>query len=208
MGSPNFVVLVSGRGSNFVAIDDASATVGGRARGLIASRASAPAIELALARGLPAAVIDAPKGEREELIAEQLKSWGADWIVLAGWMRILSDDFAAKMMGRVVNIHPSLLPAFPGLNPQARAISHGAKLSGATVHLVTPGDVDSGPILAQEAVPIMADDSEDSLSDRILSVEHRLYPDTLRRLFAGDFARELSRAEEICEGWLSKNEKA
>lgn len=196
MSAPRFAVLVSGRGSNLIAIDNARALLGAAACGVISSRASAPALALAEARGLNTAVVSAPSPQREHALTSTLEGWGVEWIVLAGWMRILTDDFVARYAGRIVNIHPSLLPSFPGLHPQRQAIEAGVRISGATVHLVTPGAVDGGPILAQGAVDVLPGDTPETLADRILHLEHSLYPTTLDRLFRGEFNEEVRRAQE------------
>ena len=106
-------------------------------------------------------------------------------MVLAGYMRIVSDWFIERYAGRLVNIHPSLLPAFPGLHPHREAVERGVKLAGATVHFVTPGPVDGGPIIAQRAVPVFASDTEDAVAARVLEVEHELYTDALEGIFSG-----------------------
>jgi phosphoribosylglycinamide formyltransferase 1 len=147
----------------------------------------ADAAGLAKARelGLPAAAIPS-QGEpsrraHEEKVVTALREAGAEWVCLAGYMRRLSPELMATFRQRIVNIHPSLLPAFPGLDAQAQAIAHGVKVSGCTVHLVDEG-LDSGPIVVQRAVPVVDGDTPESLAARILEQEHRAYPEALRRL--------------------------
>ena len=188
-GHPRYAVLISGRGSNLRAILDAE--LDATCVGVLSSRSGAPGLTVAAAAGLPTAVVLAGEHPQREAydaaVAETLDAWGADWIVLAGFMRILSTGFLRRYAGRVVNIHPSLLPAFPGLRPQQQALDAGVREAGCTVHLVVPGEVDGGPILAQARVPVLPGDDERSLSERILAQEHALYPATLARLFAGRF---------------------
>lgn len=154
--------------------------------GVLSSRQGARGLETAASLGVPTAVVspaDWPDPAAwERALQEQLDAWDCQWVVLAGWMRILSDAFVARWQGRIVNIHPSLLPAFPGLHPQRQALRYGVRISGCTVHLVEPGPVDGGRILAQQAVPVMPDDDEAALSARILEAEHQLYPKALRHL--------------------------
>ena len=155
---------------------------------VLAHREDIPAVAGARALGLPVRILplngalDRSAQDRELgdcLLAERI-----DWIVLAGYMRILSGDFVRRFAGRVVNIHPSLLPAFPGLHTHRRALQAGVKVHGATVHLVEV-DLDSGPILGQAVVPVRAGDDEATLGDRVLQAEHRLYPRVLRALLEG-----------------------
>jgi phosphoribosylglycinamide formyltransferase 1 len=184
-------VLLSGRGSNFLAIHEAIE------RGdlpaeivLVASdRPDAPGLARARELGLATAVVApqaAPgKAEAREAhdarLAEALRGAGAEWVCLAGYMRLLSPGFVADYRHRIVNIHPSLLPAFPGLHAQRQALDYGVRVSGCTVHLVDEG-LDSGPIVVQRAVPVADGDDEDALAARILEQEHRAYPEALRRL--------------------------
>lgn len=145
----------------------------------------APGLDRARELQLPTAVYphrDAPSRAAHEVgIQTALAGAGVEWICLAGYMRLLSTDFVAAFPNRILNIHPSLLPAFPGLRPQRQALAAGVKISGCTVHLVDSG-LDSGPIVLQRAVPVADDDDEASLSQRILIEEHRAYPQALRRL--------------------------
>jgi len=181
-------VLVSGRGTNLQSLIDAAraADYPARIAVVIGNRAEAPALERARAAGLAAVFLD-PKAYADRVsydaaVLAALDAHGAELVCLAGYMRILSPGFVQALHGRLLNIHPSLLPAFPGLRPHEQALKHGVKLSGATVHFVDEG-VDSGPIVAQASVPVHDDDTEDTLAARILVEEHRLYPEVVR-LFA------------------------
>ncbi len=181
-------VLASGRGSNLQALLQRR----GRLNAdfvLVLSDKDAPALEIGRLAGLNTAHVRPFQGEPREAydrrVAEALERYGVTFVVLAGYMRIVSDWFIERYAGRIVNIHPSLLPAFPGRHPHREAIERGVKLAGATVHFVTSGPVDGGPILAQRAVPAYASDTEDSLAARVLAVEHELYADSLEELFAG-----------------------
>jgi phosphoribosylglycinamide formyltransferase-1 len=181
-------VLASGRGSNLQAILDACARPGFPARVVvvISDRERAPALERARAAGVEALWVN-PKdfGDREAFdlaLVRELESRGVGLVCHAGFMRILSPAYVRAFVGRALNVHPSLLPAFPGLHAQRQALDHGAKVAGATVHFVDEG-VDTGPIVLQAAVPVEAGDTEDTLAARILAQEHRLYPEAVR-LFA------------------------
>jgi phosphoribosylglycinamide formyltransferase-1 len=181
-------VLASGRGSNFRALAEAA----GRGRMpaavvvLITDRPGAGALAIARELGVEALVLEPrahPSREaHEKAVIAALEERRVGLVCLAGYMRLLGAGFVAHFAGRLLNIHPSLLPAFPGLHPQRQALAHGVRISGATVHFVDEG-VDTGPVVLQAAVPVMADDTEDSLADRILVEEHRLYPEAVR-LFA------------------------
>ncbi len=182
-------VLISGRGSNLQALLNAARD--GRLRGevvaVLSNDADAPGLEFARRADVETLVLDHRGRQREdydrELVA-LLRERKVDLVCLAGFMRRLSPAFVSAFPARLLNVHPSLLPAFPGLEAQRQALEHGAKVSGATVHLVADA-VDSGPILLQEAAPIRDDDSVESLSARILEVEHRLYPRAVRLLLEG-----------------------
>jgi phosphoribosylglycinamide formyltransferase-1 len=183
-------VLASGRGSNLQALLDATRVPGFPARivVVIADRERAGALQRAASAGVPAVFVD-PKayGDREAYDAALLaglERHRVDLVCLAGFMRILGGDFVRRLRGRLVNIHPSLLPAFPGLHATRQALDHGVKVAGVTVHFVDNG-VDTGPIIAQASVPVRDDDTEESLSERILVEEHRLYPDVVRRFAEG-----------------------
>ena len=181
-------VLVSGRGSNLQAIIDA--TEAGRLDGqivvVVSDRADALALERARKHGIKAVFLD-PKAYADREASDRallgvLAEHRVELVCLAGFMRVLSPTFVAAYRNRIMNIHPALLPAFPGLHAQRRALEHGVKVSGVTVHFVDEG-VDTGPIILQAAVPVLEDDTEDTLSNRILEQEHRIYPEAIR-LFA------------------------
>lgn len=198
-------VLVSGRGSNLQALLEACADPAYPAEIVlvISNVAGAPALERAEKAGVPALTIP-HKGfpDRETFDAEMdkaLKAAGVEIVCLAGFMRLLSTPFTESWRGRMINIHPSLLPSFKGMHTHRRAIEAGVKLHGCTVHLVTP-DLDDGPILVQRAVPVLASDTEDTLAARVLEQEHQAYPQALRLLAEGrveiDGARALIR--DVC----------
>jgi len=175
-------VLISGRGSNLQALIDAAADPGYPAEiGLVISnRADAAGLDRARAAGIRSRVI--ADANREHFAAEAhhaLRGAGIGFVALAGFMRILHEGFVEGWRDRLVNIHPSLLPAFPGLHPQRQAVAAGVKFSGCTVHFVRNA-VDTGPIIAQAVVPVLPDDDEDALAARILAAEHRLYPMAMR----------------------------
>ncbi len=182
-------VLVSGRGSNLQALLDACARPGYPAEVVvvISDRERAAALDRARAAGVEALVVN-PKdfADREAFdlaLVRELTARRVGLVCTAGFMRILSSAFTRAFAGRAMNIHPSLLPAFPGLHAQRQALDHGAKVAGATVHFLDEGAVDTGPIILQASVSVHPDDTEDTLSARILAEEHRLYPEAVR-LFA------------------------
>jgi phosphoribosylglycinamide formyltransferase-1 len=181
-------VLASGRGSNLQALLDACARPGFPARivVVISDRERAPALERARAAGVEALWVNpkdfADREAYDRALVRELEARRIGLVCQAGWMRILSPVYIRAFSGRSLNIHPSLLPAFPGLHPHRQALEHGVKVSGATVHFADEG-VDTGPIVLQAAVPVLPDDTEETLSDRILAQEHRLYPEAVR-LFA------------------------
>ena len=186
----NLVVLISGRGSNMEAIVRACRAERWPAavRAVIVDRAEAPGLALARALDVPAEVVawqDHPTREGfDAALAERVAQHAPDWVVLAGFMRILGARFLERFAGRLVNIHPSLLPAFAGLHTHRRALAAGVRAHGATVHLVTAA-LDAGPILAQAVVPVRDEDDEATLAARVLAAEHRLYPAALRWLVEG-----------------------
>lgn len=186
-------ILLSGRGSNFEALATACARGELPARiVLVASdRADAAGLEKARAMGIPVQLeirgAGEPRAAHEARLAGHLEAAGTDLVCLAGFMRVLSPAFVARFERRIVNVHPSLLPAFPGLEAQKQAFEHGVAVAGATVHLVDAG-TDTGPIAGQEAVPVLPGDDVGDLAARILSVEHRLYPATLGRLLTGGWS--------------------
>jgi phosphoribosylglycinamide formyltransferase-1 len=186
----NIVVLISGRGSNMEAIVQACATEGWNARvaAVLSNRPDAAGLGYARARGIATAVVDHTAfGSREAFdgeLARVIARFAPDVLALGGFMRILSPGFVVRFSGRMVNVHPSLLPAFAGLHTHRRAIEAGCKLSGATVHFVTP-ELDHGPIIAQAAVPVLPGDTEETLAARVLAREHVLYPRAVRWLVEG-----------------------
>ena len=187
-------VLLSGRGSNLEALADAcdSGALPARIVLVLSDRAGAAGLEKARARGLEAAVEERggeTRAAHEESLASRIRSSGADVVCLAGFMRVLTPAFVERFERRIVNVHPSLLPAFPGLEAQRQAFEHGVKVAGATVHLVDAG-TDTGPIAGQEAVPVRPGDGPEGLAARILDAEHRLYPATLAALLAGGWTIE------------------
>jgi phosphoribosylglycinamide formyltransferase 1 len=188
-------VLISGRGSNFEALADsvAAARIPQAEIALVLSnREGAPGIAKARARGIEARVIPSKGLEREaydKLVVAALQEKKVDLVCLAGYMRLLSPHFVAAFRNRILNIHPSLLPAFPGLESQRQALEHGAKFSGCTVHFVDEM-LDAGPIILQAVVPIENDDTPESLSERILREEHRIYTEAVRIVLEGRYRME------------------
>ena len=178
---PPIGVLISGRGSNLQAIIAAidEGRLHARIAVVLSNRADAAGLARAAAAGLVTDVVDhkafPSRTDFEEALARRLRAAGVSLVCLAGFMRILSPVFLEYFPGQVLNVHPSLLPAFPGMDAQRQAWAHGVKVAGATVHMVTPV-LDAGPIVLQAAVPVLEGDSEDSLAARILVEEHRLYP--------------------------------
>jgi len=183
-------VLLSGRGSNFEALADSVAA--GRVPNaeiaiVVSNRENAPGIEKARSRGFDARVIPSKGLEREAYdrqVAAALREKNVDLVCLAGYMRLLSPYFVDAFRGRILNIHPSLLPAFPGLEPQRQALEHGVKFSGCTVHFVDE-NLDAGPIILQAAVPIEDADTPETLAARILREEHRIYTEAVRLVLEG-----------------------
>jgi phosphoribosylglycinamide formyltransferase-1 len=186
----NIVILISGRGSNMEAIVQACANEGWPARvaAVISNRPDAGGLGFAQARGIATAVVDHKAyPDRESFDAElarMVQGFAPDVLALAGFMRILTPHFVKQFEGRMLNVHPSLLPAFTGLHTHRRAIEAGCKVAGATVHFVTP-ELDHGPIIAQAAVAVLPGDTEATLSARVLSREHLLYPRAVRWLVEG-----------------------
>ena len=187
-------ILLSGRGSNFEAI--ASNVVAGRLDceiGFVFSNKShAPGLARARELGLPCGVIESAGLERtafDAQVADLLQRHQVDWVCLAGYMRLLSGHFIRKFEGRILNIHPSLLPAFPGLDAQYQALSHGVKITGCTVHFVDE-NLDSGPILLQSAVPVLDHDTVETLSSRILLEEHKIYSEAIAWVLKGNYLIE------------------
>jgi phosphoribosylglycinamide formyltransferase 1 len=184
------VILVSGRGSNAQAIVQRCAAEGWPAQvvAVVGNRPGAAAFDFAAQHGIATALVDhtlhASREAFDAELARVIDSHAPDLVLLAGFMRILSDGFVQHYAGRLLNIHPSLLPAFAGLHTHRRAIEAGCKLAGATVHFVTP-TLDHGPIIAQAVVPVLAGDTPEALSDRVLAAEHRLYPLAVRWFVQG-----------------------
>lgn len=181
----NIVILISGRGSNMEAIVQACANEGWNARiaAVLSNRPDAAGLAFARARGIATGAVDhkahADREAFDVALAAAIDAHAPDVVVLAGFMRILTPAFVKRYAGRLLNIHPSLLPAFPGLHTHERAIAMGCKLAGATVHLVT-AELDHGPIVAQAVVPVLPGDSEATLSARVLAREHQMYPRAVR----------------------------
>lgn len=176
-------ILLSGRGSNFEAIADnvQRGRLAAEIAVVISNRKEARGIEAARSRGLPSVVLPSKGMAREEYdrcLASELQQHRVDLVCLAGFMRLLSAKFCRAFPLRALNIHPSLLPSFPGLDAQRQALEHGAKISGCTVHFVD-AQLDAGPIVLQAAVPVLDDDTEDTLAARILVEEHRIYSEAI-----------------------------
>jgi phosphoribosylglycinamide formyltransferase-1 len=187
-------ILISGRGSNFEAI--ANSIDAGRLDAEIAvvvsNRAAAGGLEIAQARGIPHVCIPSKGLDREvydRMLVEELRRRGVELVCLAGFMRLLSAGFIREFPNRILNIHPSLLPSFPGLDAQHQALDHGVKITGCTVHFVDE-NLDAGPIIIQAAIPVLDEDTADTLSARILKEEHRIYSEALRIVIGGKFRIE------------------
>jgi phosphoribosylglycinamide formyltransferase-1 len=185
-------ILISGGGSNMMALarDLAGPDHPAEACLVLSNRPDASGLERAAALGIPTASVDHRpfRGDRasfEAALAEPLAASGAEIICLAGFMRVLTPGFVGRWSGRMLNIHPSILPLFPGLDTHARALAAGMAVHGCTVHLVTP-ELDAGPILGQAVLPVARGDTAATLAARVLPLEHRLYPAVLRRFAAGD----------------------
>ncbi|MCM3878208.1 MAG: phosphoribosylglycinamide formyltransferase [Thermoanaerobaculia bacterium] len=183
-------VLLSGRGSNFEALADgcAKGEIPGNVCLVISDNPAAEGLRKAERRGIPTKVVDKAgwpnRADRETALHTFLEEARIDLVCLAGYMRVLSPAFVARWPLRILNVHPSLLPAFPGLNAQAQAVAYGVRVSGATVHFVDEG-TDTGPIVAQTAVSVQPTDDEDSLAARLLPAEHALYVASVRRVLEG-----------------------
>lgn len=190
MEKKRVVVLISGSGSNMVALADACAAPDFPAEivGVIADKASAGGLAKAQARGIATFAFErrdfSSKADHEAAVLSALAELKPDLVCLAGYMRLLSAAFIRPYEGRILNIHPSLLPLFPGLHTHQRALEAGVRVTGCTVHFVTEG-MDEGPCIAQSVVPVMADDTADTLAARVLTVEHRTYPLALRLVAEG-----------------------
>lgn len=181
------VILISGRGSNLLSLLEAN--LPGRISAVISNRPEAAGLAYARERGVATVVLDhgayLARADFDAALGDEIERHGdspgrgPDLVLLAGFMRILSDDFVRRFSGRLLNIHPSLLPAFPGLKTHAQALAAGVKIHGCTVHFVTPS-LDSGPIVMQAAVPVHGGDTEEILGERVLQQEHRIYPQAVR----------------------------
>jgi phosphoribosylglycinamide formyltransferase-1 len=187
-------ILISGRGSNLLAIADAIAArrLDAEIAVVISNRTDAPGIAAARERGLRAVALPSKNVDREAYdrqLIDELRKSHVDLVCLAGYMRILSGHFIREFHQRIVNIHPSLLPAFPGLDAQHQALEHGVKVAGCTAHFTEEG-LDSGPIISQAVVPVLADDTAESLSARILKEEHRIYPEAIGLVLSGQYRIE------------------
>jgi len=181
-------ILISGRGSNMNALAEAcqDGRIPAEVRLVLSNVPGAPGLQRAAALGIETLVIETRRGRRREEhdleMASALEKRGVSLVCLAGYMRLLSSAFVRKFPSRIMNIHPALLPAFPGLHAQRQALEAGVRYSGATVHFVDEG-LDTGPIILQSVVPVLQDDTEESLSERILKEEHGLYPEAARLFF-------------------------
>jgi phosphoribosylglycinamide formyltransferase-1 len=197
-------VLLSGRGSNFEAL--AESVAAGRIPNaeialVLSNREAAPGLQKAMERKIPANAIPSKGLEREaydKLVVAALKEAGVELVCLAGYMRLISPHFVSAFPNRIINVHPSLLPAFPGLESQRQAIEHGAKFSGCTVHFVDE-NLDAGPIILQACVPIEDDDTPDTLGERILKQEHRIYTEAVKIVLEERYRIEGRRVRVIPE---------
>jgi phosphoribosylglycinamide formyltransferase-1 len=191
--SKKIAILISGRGSNMVALIDACRRGEIEATPIVISnKANAAGLDRARERDVKAIAIPGKglsRDDHEKLVLEALKSHDIELVCLAGYMRLLGPLLVNEYRGRILNIHPSLLPCFPGLDAQHQALEHGVKFSGCTVHFVDDG-LDSGPIILQAVVPVYDDDTEDMLAVRILSQEHKLYPEAVKLVLSGKYRIE------------------
>ena len=185
----NIVILISGRGSNMQSL--LTTSLNGRIAAVISNTADAGGLAFANEHGIPTAVVshrDHPdRASFDAALAQVIDGFQPDFVILAGFMRILTASFVTHYHGRLINIHPSLLPSYTGLNTHARALADGVKIHGCTVHFVTP-DLDHGPIIIQAAVAVLPDDTEAGLSARVLQEEHRIFPQAIRWLCADQVA--------------------
>ncbi len=190
----SIVILISGRGSNMEAIVK-GCTRGARIAAVISNRPDAKGLAFAAANGIATAVVDhkgfATREDFDAALADAIDVHEPDLVALAGFMRVLTDAFVRRYEGRLLNIHPSLLPAFPGLHTHRKALEAGIRVHGATVHFATP-TVDCGPVVIQAVVPVMPGDDEDALSARVLEQEHRIYPQAVRWFVEGRLSIEAS----------------
>jgi phosphoribosylglycinamide formyltransferase 1 len=185
-GMKSLVILISGRGSNMEALIEAK--LPGRIAAVISNRPNAPGLEIARKHGIETIVVDqlsySVRDTFDAALAQAIDAYQPDLIALAGFMRILGNDFANRYQGKLINVHPSLLPAFPGLGTHRRALQEGVKIHGCTVHFVT-AQMDCGPIIVQAAVQVLPDDTEQTLAARVLRQEHLIYPEAVRWFMEG-----------------------
>jgi len=187
VNTPSIVILISGRGSNMISIVDAiqSGNLPVTVAAVISNRPDAAGIEFAQKAGIATAVIDHKDFDSREnfdqALASKIDEYSPNLVVLAGFMRILTTEFVEHFAGKLINIHPALLPKFKGLNTHQRAIDAGESEHGASVHIVTP-ELDDGPVVMQARVPVLADDTEETLAARVLEQEHKLYPAAINQL--------------------------
>ncbi|MDF2799413.1 MAG: phosphoribosylglycinamide formyltransferase [Devosia sp.] len=192
MSRTRTAILISGRGSNMAALIEAAKAEDYPAEivGVLSNRAAAEGLKLAAAEGIATASLaqsQFPSRDMfEDVLTQILESWDTELVCLAGFMRVLGEDFVNRWQGRLINIHPSLLPLYKGLDTHARALADGATRHGCTVHFVTPG-LDEGPAILQAEVPVLPGDTPDTLAARVLVEEHRLYPEAVRQLASGAF---------------------
>ena len=205
------VVLISGQGSNLDAIVRASEAQDwpGRVVAVISNRAEARGLQSAQAQGIATEVLDhkafADRAAFDAALAATIDRHAPDLVVLAGFMRILTPEFVGRYEGRMLNVHPSLLPSFTGLHTHRRAIEEGCKVAGATVHFVS-AELDHGPIVAQAVVPVLPDDDETTLAQRVLAAEHELYPRAVGWFVKGELALKDGRVTHVGrepQGWLA-----
>ena len=197
----SLVILISGRGSNMQALMEANLPA--RIAAVISNKPEAPGLDIARRHGYETIVLDqrsyADREVFDQKLAEVIDAYAPDLVALAGFMRLLGDSFVSRYEGRLINIHPSLLPAFPGLHPHRQALKEGVKVHGCTVHFVT-AETDRGPIIIQAAVQVIPSDTEETLAARVLQQEHRIYPEAVRwfmkdRLKLSDNSVEVSDAD-------------
>jgi phosphoribosylglycinamide formyltransferase-1 len=213
----NIVILISGRGSNMEAIVRSAQTeqwesvLQARIAGVISNRPNAAGLAIARDLGVPTLALDhkiyATREAFDDALAQAIDAWQPDLVLLAGFMRVLTAGFVGRYAGRLMNIHPSLLPSFAGLDTHQRALDTGVKIHGSTVHFVTP-DLDDGPIIIQAAVPVLAQDNASTLATRVLQQEHRIYPLAVRWFVEGQLQVEQGRVRQL-QGqpqWHMQNE--
>lgn len=213
----NIVILISGRGSNMEAIvrsaqaEQWESVLQARIAGVISNRPQAAGLAIARDLGVPTLALDhkiyATREAFDAALAQAIDAWQPDLVLLAGFMRVLTAGFVGRYAGRLMNIHPSLLPSFAGLDTHQRALDTGVKIHGSTVHFVTP-DLDDGPIIIQAAVPVLAQDNASTLATRVLQQEHRIYPLAVRWFVEGQLQVEQGRVRQL-QGqpqWLMQNE--